>query len=77
MAILFYLCSFSLLSSEDEKNRFNGVNPSIDKRTNGYKLRRESIKKTTEVMYELLDQLAPYGVPAKYLLLTAGMLIPA
>jgi hypothetical protein len=56
----------SLLSFQNKKNRFNEVNSSINKRTNGYKLRKESMKKTTDVMLELLDQLAPYGVSANY-----------
>lgn len=72
----FLPLSFSLLSSENEKNRLNGVNPSIDKRTNGYKLRRESMKKTTEAMFDLLDQLAPYGVPAQYLLFDSWYAYP-
>jgi hypothetical protein len=72
----FLPLSFSLLSSENEKNRLNGINTSIDKRTNGYKLRRESMKKTTEAMFDLLDQLAPYGVPAQYLLFDSWYAYP-
>jgi len=72
----FLPLSFSLLSSEKKENRLNGVNPSIDKRTNGYKLRKESVKKTTDVMFELLDQLAPYGVSAKYLLFDSWFAYP-
>jgi hypothetical protein len=72
----FLPLSFSLLSSENEKNRLNEVNPSIDKRTNGYKLRRESMKKTTETMFDLLDQLAPYSVPAQYLLFDSWYAYP-
>lgn len=72
----FLPLSFSLLSSENEDNRLNGVNPSIDKRTNGYKLRRESMKKTTETMFDLLDQLVPYSVPAQYLLFDSWYAYP-
>lgn len=72
----FLPLSFSLLSSANKKNRLNEVNSSIDKRTNGYKLRKESIKKTTDVMLELLDQLAPYGVSAKYLLFDSWFAYP-
>ena len=72
----FLPLSFSLLSSKDEKNRINGINSSIDKRTNGYKLRKESMKKTTEVMLDLLDQLTPYGVQADYLLFDSWYAYP-
>lgn len=34
------------------------------------------MKKTTEVMFELLDQLAPYGVEAKYLLFDSWFAYP-
>ena len=72
----FLPLSFSLLSSENVKNRLNGANPLIDKRTNGYRLRKESMKKTTDVMFDLLDQLAPYGVSAKYLLFDSWFAYP-
>lgn len=72
----FLPLAFSLLSSENEKNRLNEVNPLVDKRTNGYKLRKESMKKTTEVMFELLDQLNPYGVQADYLLFDSWYAYP-
>ncbi|MDF9410097.1 transposase [Pelotomaculum isophthalicicum JI] len=72
----FLPLSFSLLSSENEKNRLNGINSLIDKRTNGFKLRKESMKKTTEVMFELLDQLAPYGAQADYLLFDSWYAFP-
>jgi len=72
----FLPLSFSLLSSENKKNRLNGIDPSIDKRSNGYRLRRESMKKTTEVMFDLLDQLSPYGVDAKHLLFDSWFAYP-
>ncbi|MCL6612275.1 MAG: transposase, partial [Peptococcaceae bacterium] len=56
--------------------RLNGVNPKVDKRTNGYKLRKEGMKKSTDVMFDLLDQLAPYGVPADYLLFDSWYAYP-
>lgn len=72
----FLPLAFSLLSSANQKNRKNGINPNIDKRTNGYKLRKESIKKTTETMFDLLDQIAPYGIPAQYLLFDSWFSYP-
>ncbi|BAF60587.1 hypothetical protein PTH_2406 [Pelotomaculum thermopropionicum SI] len=46
----FLPVAFSLLSSENERNRLCGIDSRIDKRTTGYKRRVESIKKSTEVM---------------------------
>jgi len=34
------------------------------------------MKKTTEAMFDLLDQLAPYGVPAQYLLFDSWYAYP-
>lgn len=72
----FLPLAFSLLSSENKKNRINDIDSSIDKRTNGYKLRKESIKKATETMFDLLDQIIPYGIPAQYLLFDSWFAYP-
>ncbi len=72
----FLPLAFSLLSSKDKKNRINEINPDIDKRTNGYKLRKESIKKSTDTMFDLLDQVIPYGIPAQYLLFDSWFSFP-
>ena len=37
---------FSLLSSADKKNRYNEINPDIDKRTCGYHRRQEAVRGT-------------------------------
>ncbi|MFZ5645978.1 MAG: hypothetical protein ACOY46_20680 [Bacillota bacterium] len=34
------------------------------------------MKKTTEAMFDLLDQLVPYGVPAQYLLFDSWYAYP-
>lgn len=59
---------FSLLSSAKEQNRICDINPEIDKRTNGYKRRLQSTKRATEVLFELLDEVRSYSIPAQYLL---------
>ncbi len=55
--------ALSLLSSEKEENRLCGVTESIEKRTSGFKRLCESMRKATEVMFELLSQ--AIGVTAK------------
>jgi len=59
----FLPLAFSLLSSEKETNRLQGMN-AMDKRTNGYKRRKEAIRKSTEVLLDLLKQAKAYMVPA-------------
>ena len=57
---IFLPVAFSLLSSEDPGNRYVEMNPDIDKRTNGYMRRRESIKKATDILVSLLRQVRAY-----------------
>ena len=68
--------AFSLLSSEKEENRIREANASIDKRSNGYKLRKESICKETDVMLGLLNQIRQYNIPASYVLFDSWFTYP-
>ncbi len=68
---------FSLLSSEKQDNRFCGIDPAIDKRTNGYKRRAESTKKATDVLFDLLEQVVAYAIPAQYLLFDSWFAYPS
>lgn len=47
----FVPLAFSLLSSEKESNRLCGTLDSIDKRTCGYKRRKESLQKATDTLF--------------------------
>ncbi|MCL4439638.1 MAG: transposase, partial [Firmicutes bacterium] len=69
------LC-FSLLSSEKAENRLCRINDSIDKRTVGYRRRKESIKKSTEVIFDLLQQAKNAGIQASYLLFDSWFAFP-
>ena len=71
----FLPLAFSLLSSANEKNRLQGMN-AVDKRTNGYKRRKEAICKSTDVMIDLLKQAKAYMVPASYLLFDSWFSFP-
>lgn len=73
----FLPLAFSLLSSEKESNRLCGMNDSIDKRTNGYRLRKEAIHKSTDVLLDLLKSARAYMVPASYLLFDSWFAFPA
>jgi hypothetical protein len=72
----FLPVAFSLLSSEDPGNRYVEMNADIDKRTNGYIRRRESIKKATDMLVSLLKQVRAYGISAKYVLCDSWFAYP-
>lgn len=72
----FLPLAFSLLSSNKEKNRLCPINPNIDKRTNGYKLRKQALKKAPDVMLDLLKEARNYNIPAKYVLFDSWFAYP-
>lgn len=68
---------FSLLSSRKASNRYQEINPAIDKRTIGYRRRREALKKGTETMFTLLDEINPAKLGAKTLLFDSWFAYPS
>lgn len=73
----FLPVGFSLLSSENAKNRFNSVSSNLDKRTTGYKIRLEAMRKSTDVLLELLQQAKDYRIPASHVLFDSWFSFPA
>ncbi|MEW5954413.1 MAG: transposase [Bacillota bacterium] len=71
----FLPLAFSLLSSEKESNRLQGMN-AMDKRTNGYQRRKEAIRKSTEVLLDLLKQAKASMIPTSYLLFDSWFSFP-
>ena len=69
--------SFSLLSSTKEKNRLFPMRDDIDKRSNGFKRRSESISKSTHVVAGLVAQARAAGIAAEYLLFDSWFSFPA
>lgn len=69
--------SFSLLSSTKEKNRLFPMRDDIDKRTNGFKRRAESVSKSTQVLVDQVVQAKAAGVVAEYLLFDSWFSFPA
>ena len=51
-------------------------NESIDKRTNGAKLRKEAVLKSPAAMLKLLKQAVEYGIPASYVLFDSWFTYP-
>ncbi|MCQ2010320.1 transposase [Sporolactobacillus sp. STSJ-5] len=73
----FMPLAFSLLSSKNDKNRYQDINSSIDKRTVGYRRRQEATKKSTETMFDLLDSINPKRLGAKTVLFDSWFAYPA
>jgi hypothetical protein len=72
----FLPLAFTLLSSEKKENRLCPENQAVDKRTNGYKLRKEAALKSPSAMLELLKQVSKYGIPAAYVLFDSWFTYP-
>lgn len=73
----FIPVNFALLSSENPKSRYNEMDNSIDKRTVGYRRRLESIRKSTEVLVDLIKQVKTSGIHAEYLLFDSWFGFPS
>lgn len=68
---------FALLSSSNEKNRYNGINPEVDKRTCGYKRRMEATTKTTSLLEPMITKALDMGVRAKYVVMDSWFSMPS
>jgi len=66
----------SMLSSAKEEHRFAPMRKDIDKRTNGYKRRRESLRKSTDVLVEMVAIAKTAGTTARHLLLDSWFAFP-
>lgn len=60
---------FEMLSSQNDSNRINDINSKIDKRTNGYKRRKDALSKKPEVALKLIQQAVSAGISADYVLM--------
>jgi len=68
---------FSILSSAEEKNRLVPMHDGIDKRSNGYKRRKESICKSTDVLVDMVKLAIAAGTEASILLFDSWFAYPA
>ena len=66
----------SLVSSAKEDNRLAPMHDGIDKRTNGYKRRQESLRKSTDVLVEMITMVKT-ALLRGICSLTAGLPFPA
>jgi hypothetical protein len=67
----------SMLSSAKENNRLFPMRAGIDKRTNGYKRRQESMRKSTDVLVDMVALAMTAGTKARHLLFDSWFAFPA
>ena len=65
----FMPIDFSLLSSRKEENRLHGIREDIDKRTIGYKRRKEALQSKPDAVSSLLQNALKAGIQADYVLM--------
>jgi len=66
----------SMLSSAKETNRIMPM-ATVDKRTNGYKRRQESLSKATDMLVKMIGQVMAAGTTAQHLLFDSWFASPA
>ena len=67
----------SMLSSANDDNRLAPMREGIDKRTNGYKRRQESMRKSTDVLVDMVALAITAGTTARHLLFDSWFAFPA
>jgi len=67
----------SMLSSAKEKNRLAPMKDGIDKRTSGFKRRQESMRKSTDVLVDMVSLAMTANTTARHLLLDSWFAFPA
>jgi len=67
----------SMLSSAKEDNRLAPMRADIDKRTNGYQRRQESMRKSTDVLVDMVALAMTAGTTARHLLFDSWFAFPA
>ena len=69
--------AFSLLSSAKETNRLHPARQDLDKRSIGYRRRLEAVRKSPDVVVELLRQAKTFRIPARHVLFDRWFSFPA
>lgn len=69
--------AFSLLSSANEANRLQPARHDLDKRSIGYRRRVEAVRKSPDVVVELIRQAKTFRIPARYILFDSWFSFPS
>lgn len=72
----FLPVDFALMSSSKESNRYQEMNAKIDKRSCGYKRRKEAIGKSTDLIIPMIKRAFAFGIKADYLLMDSWFGFP-
>ena len=72
----FIPMALSMLSSPNDKNRLAPMRDGIDKRTNGYKRRQESMRKSTDILVDMVALAIAAGTTARHLLVDSWFSFP-
>lgn len=65
----FIPTGFNMLSSANKSNRYNEISDAIDHRSNGYKIRKESMMRKTDAAIRLIENALNAGIKARYVLM--------
>ena len=65
----FIPTGFNMLSSANKSNRYNEISDAIDHRSNGYKIRKESMMRKTDAAIHLIENALNAGIKARYVLM--------
>ena len=65
----FIPTGFNMLSSANKSNRYNEISDAIDHRSNGYKIRKESMMHKTDAAIRLIESALNAGIKAQYVLM--------
>lgn len=69
--------AFSLLSSANKKNRFHEARQDLDKRSVGYRRRVEAVRKSPDVVVDLIRQAKIFRIPAHHVLFDSWFSFPS
>ena len=65
----FIPTGFNMLSSANKCNRYNEISDTIDRRSNGYRIRKESMMHKTDAAIQLIENALNAGIKAQYVLM--------
>lgn len=73
----FVPCDHAILTSPKEKNRIQGINKIMDRRTCGSRRRQEALGKSTDLIVPMVKRALNLSISAKYLLMDSWFGFPA
>lgn len=65
----FIPTGFNMLSSANKSNRYNEISDAVDHRSNGYRIRKESMMHKTDAAIRLIENALHAGIKAQYVLM--------